>query len=163
MRKYQNTCKMAEENMEKSDETFLPGFNTLTEYTQVYKCIDSDTRKININYLPHSLLHIVISNHINSGLYIVIDYNESPVYIVLALYIFQWTFNCIAKETRLFPRACEVFNHRTQTFIYWIASFTWKKKKKITCPIGNRRHRLRYVHSPVKSISPLKYFPIHFI
>ena len=73
--------------MEKSDETFLPGFNTLTEYTQVYKCIDSDTRKINIDYLPHSLLHIVISNHINSGLYI--DYNESPVYIVLALYIFQ--------------------------------------------------------------------------
>jgi hypothetical protein len=40
------------------------------------------------------------------------------VSIVLALYIFQGTFNCIAKETRLFPRACEVFNHRTQTFIY---------------------------------------------
>lgn len=66
MRKYQNTCKMAEENMEKSDETFLPGFNTLTEYTQVYKCIDN--RKINIDYLPHSLLHIVISNHISHKL-----------------------------------------------------------------------------------------------
>jgi hypothetical protein len=26
------------------------------------------------------------------------------VYIVLALYIFQGTFNCIAKETRLFPK-----------------------------------------------------------
>ena len=52
--------------MEKSDETFLPGFNTLTEYTQVYKCIDK--RKINIDYLPHSLLHIVISNHISHKL-----------------------------------------------------------------------------------------------
>jgi len=43
---------MAEENMEKSDETFLPGFNTLTDYTQVHRCIK--TKKINIDYVPHS-------------------------------------------------------------------------------------------------------------
>ena len=27
-------------------------------------------------------------------------------------------------------KACGVFNHRTQTFIYWISSFTWEKKKE---------------------------------
>jgi hypothetical protein len=36
----------------------------------------------------------------------------------------------ISKETRLFPRACGVFNHRTQTFIHLFSSFTWKRKKK---------------------------------
>jgi hypothetical protein len=30
-----------------------------------------------------------------------------------------------------------VFNHRTQTFIYWISSFTWKKKKE-TSPWDRR-------------------------
>jgi general stress protein CsbA len=28
------------------------------------------------------------------------------------------------------PEGLQSFNHRTQTFIYWISSFIWKKKKK---------------------------------